>query len=85
MNKLWLKSGGFSDNSIVSDGDHEALHGCPIPHTRCFDVQAGVRADLDSGPKRAWSAIGIEGQAPYFFQFAATIYISATAATLRAP
>ena len=75
MNKLWLKSEGFSDNTAVSDGDHEALYDRPIPHMRYFDAQAGVRADLDSGPKRAWAAVGIEGLAPYFFQFAPTFYI----------
>ena len=75
MNRLWLKSEGFADNSGVSDGDHEALYDRPIPHMRYFDAQAGVRADLDSGPKRAWAAVGIEGLAPYFFQFAPTFYI----------
>jgi len=75
MNKLWLKSEGFSTNTTVSDGDHEALYDHPIPHMRYFDAQAGVRGDLDSGPRRAWAAIGIEGLAPYFFQFAPTLYI----------
>ncbi len=75
MNKLWLKSEGFSTNTTVSDGDHEALYDRPIPHMRYFDAQAGVRADLDSGPKRAWAAVGVEGLAPYFFQFAPTLYI----------
>ena len=75
MNKLWLKSEGFSDNTTVSDGDNEALYDRPIPHMRYFDGQAGVRADLDSGPRRAWAAVGIEGLAPYFFQFAPTLYV----------
>lgn len=75
MNKLWLKSEGFSDNTTVSDGDHEALYDRPIPRMRYFDAQAGVRADLDSGPRRAWAALGIEGLAPYFFDFAPTLYI----------
>ncbi|MHB1935447.1 MAG: copper resistance protein B [Acidobacteriaceae bacterium] len=75
MNKLWLKSEGFSDNTTVSDGDHEALYDRPIPRMRYFDAQAGIRADLDSGPRRAWAAVGIEGLAPYFFQFSPTLYI----------
>ena len=75
MNRLWLKSEGFSTNSAVSDGDHEALYDRPIPHMRYFDAQAGVRADLDSGPHRAWAALGIEGLAPDFFRFAPTLYI----------
>ena len=75
MNRLWLKSEGFSNNSTVSDGDHEALYDHPIPHLRYFDAQVGVRADLDSGPHRTWAAMGIEGLAPYYFEFAPTLYI----------
>jgi copper resistance protein B len=75
MNRLWLKSEGIVRGSTVSDGDHEALYDRPIPHMRYFDAQLGVRADLDSGPVRTWAAIGIEGLAPYYFQFAPTLYI----------
>lgn len=75
MNRLWLKSEGFSDKTTVSDGDHEALYDRPIPRMRYFDAQVGVRADLDSDPARVWAAIGIEGMAPYFFQFAPTLYV----------
>jgi copper resistance protein B len=75
MNKLWVKSEGFSDSSVVNDGDHEALYDRPIPRMRYFDAQVGVRADLDSGPHRAWAAFGIEGLAPGYFEFAPTLYI----------
>ncbi len=74
-NRLWLKSEGFSDNSTVSDGDLEAFYDRPIPRLRYFDAQVGVRADLDSGPRRTWAAIGMEGLAPYYFEFAPTLYI----------
>jgi copper resistance protein B len=76
MNKLWLKSEGFVENGIATDGDDEALYDRPIPYLRFFDLQAGVRYDLDSNPGRTWGAIGIEGMAPYFFQFAPTFYFS---------
>ena len=66
---------GSSVTITVSDGDHEALYDRPIPHMRYFDAQVGVRADLDSGPTRAWAAVGIEGLAPYCFEFAPTLYI----------
>jgi copper resistance protein B len=75
MNKLWIKSEGFGGIRSISDGDHEALYDRPIPHMRYFDAQAGVRADLDSGPRRAWAAFGIEGLAPGYFEIAPTIYI----------
>ena len=75
MNKLWLKSEGFVSNGTVSDGDQEALYDRPIPRMRYLDAQVGIRADLDSGPARAWAAVGIEGLAPYYFEFAPTLYI----------
>ncbi len=74
MNRLWLKSEGFFDNGTMRDGDHEALYDRPIPRLRYFDVQAGVRADLDSGPRRVWGAVGVEGLAPNFFQLEPTFY-----------
>jgi copper resistance protein B len=73
--RLWVKSEGFAGQSSVSDGDHELLYDRPIPRMRYFDVQAGVRADLDSEPSRVWAAIGMEGLAPWRFQFAPTFYI----------
>jgi copper resistance protein B len=75
LNKLWVKSEGFFDGSTMSDGDHEFLYDRPIPRMRYFDAQVGVRTDLDSDPRRAWAAIGIEGLAPYEFEFAPTLYI----------
>lgn len=75
MNRLWIKSEGFSTNSTVSDGDHEALYDRPIPRMRYFDAQAGVREDLDSYTSRTWAAVGVEGLAPYYFQLEPTFYI----------
>jgi copper resistance protein B len=75
MNRLWVKSEAFVAKGVISDGIHEALYDRPIPHMRYFDAQVGVRADLDSGPGREWAALGIQGLAPYFFEFAPTLYI----------
>jgi copper resistance protein B len=75
MNRLWFKSEGFVDKGAVSDGDQELLYDRPISHLRYFDAQAGVREDLDSGPRRTWAAVGIEGLAPHFFAFEPTFYI----------
>jgi copper resistance protein B len=76
MNKLWFKSEGFLEHGIASDGDTEALYDRPIPHLKYFDVQAGVRYDLDSFPGRTWGAVGVEGLAPYWFQLEPTFYFS---------
>jgi copper resistance protein B len=75
-NRLWFKTEGFVEHGVMTDGDQEVLYDRPIPHLRYFDFQAGARYDLDSEPGRTWGAIGIEGLAPYFFEFAPTFYFS---------
>jgi copper resistance protein B len=75
FNKVWIKSEGTVTNGSTSDGDQEFLYDRPIPHMRYFDWQAGTRVDLDSGPTRAWLALGVEGLSRYFFNFAPTFYI----------
>ncbi len=73
FDRLWIKSEGFyNEHGKVDDGDHEVLYDRPI--STYFDVQGGLRYDLDSDPQRFWGAFGIEGLAPEFFNFQATAY-----------
>ncbi|WP_428483845.1 copper resistance protein B [Rhodopila sp.] len=76
-NRIWLKSEG-RDNADrrgrVSDGDQELLYDRPI--SRYFDVQAGLRYDLDNGTSRTWAALGIQGLAIDFWNVEATVYAS---------
>lgn len=74
--KLWIKSEGTVDShNTMSDGDHELLYDHAI--STYFDLQAGTRLDLDSGPVRAWGAVGVQGLALYFFDVSATAYFNA--------
>jgi copper resistance protein B len=74
-NRLWLKSEGFvNGNGKVEDGTHELLYSRPI--STYFDLQGGLRYDIDSGPSRRWAAFGIQGLAPQFFDVEATAYVS---------
>ena len=73
--RLLIRSEGeVAPHGQVTDGQHEALYDRPI--TSFFDLQAGVRADLDSAAGRTWAALGIAGLAPQFVQVAATAYAS---------
>ena len=74
--RLWLKSEGELQDGKVSDGQHEVLYDTPI--STYFDLQAGLRYDLDQRAGRGWGAIGIEGLSQYFFHVAATAYASDT-------
>ena len=74
-NKLWVKSEGFvRSDGRVDDGRHEFLYDRAI--TTYFDLQGGLRSDIDSRPTRNWAALGIQGLAPLFFDVEATGYVS---------
>lgn len=72
--RLWVKSEGELENGKVRDGQQEILYDRPI--STYFDVQGGLRYDLDDRPGRGWAALGVEGLAPYFFHVSATGYAS---------
>ena len=73
--KLWIKSEGFvRSDGKVDDGRHEFLYDRAV--TTYFDLQGGVRSDIDSHPTRNWAALGIQGLAPLFFDLEATGYVS---------
>jgi copper resistance protein B len=73
--KLWVKSEGQVDaRGRFADGQHEVLYDRAV--STFLDVQTGVRIDADSGPTRAWAALGVQGLAIYFFDVEATAYAS---------
>lgn len=70
--KLWLKSEGELSNGHFEHGRHEILYDRPF--STFFDLQAGLRGDVDDDPGRGWFAFGVQGLAPYFFHVSATAY-----------
>ena len=73
-NRLWLKSEGEVTDGKLEDGQQEIFYARPI--STYFDLQAGVRSDIDAAPGRNWAAFGIQGLMPYFFEVSATAYAS---------
>jgi copper resistance protein B len=73
--KFWVKTEGFRQrDGTVDDGQHEFLYSRAI--TTYFDLQGGLRSDIDSRPTRNWAALGFEGLAPLFFNVQGTGYVS---------
>jgi copper resistance protein B len=73
--KLWFKSEGtVQSGGKVEDGRHELLYDRAV--STYFDVQGGIRADIDSRRGRNWAAFGVQGLAPLFFNVEATGYVS---------
>lgn len=74
MNRVYLRSEGEVTNGNVEDGQQELLYARPV--STYFNLQGGLRYDLDSRPGRGWAAFGIDGLAPQFFHVSATGYAS---------
>jgi len=72
--KLWIKSEGTLSKGAVNDGQQQFLYSRAV--TTYFDVQGGLRSDLDSRPTRNWAAFGFQGLAPYFFDLEVTGFVS---------
>jgi copper resistance protein B len=72
--KLWIKSEGTLSNGVLDDGQQQFLYSRAV--TTYFDVQGGLRSDIDSRPTRNWAAFGIQGLAPYFFDLEITGFVS---------
>ena len=73
-NRLWVKSEGEVTKGQVADGQQELYYSRPV--STYFDLQAGGRYDLDDLRGRGWSALGVEGFAPYYFTVGAHAYAS---------
>ena len=72
--KLWIKSEGTVSQGAVEDGQDQFLYSRAI--TTYFDLQGGLRSDIDSRPTRNWAAFGIQGLAPYFFDLELAGFVS---------
>ena len=72
LDKLWLRSEGTRSKGRIEEGDVEALWGHAI--SPFWNLMAGMRHDLGTGPTRNWAAFGFQGIAPYEFEFEATAY-----------
>jgi copper resistance protein B len=73
--KLFGKfEGGRLNNGAFGDGINEILYSRAI--STYFDLQTGVRVDLDNGRGRTWFAMGIQGLAIQWFTVEATAYAS---------
>jgi copper resistance protein B len=73
--RLVIKSEGEgSFDGGLESGEVQALYSRAIgPY---FDLQAGVRQDIQRGPKRTYATVGFEGLAPYWFEVEGTAFLS---------
>jgi len=74
--KLWLKSEGELDldASRFEEAEVQALYSRAI--SPYFDLQAGIRHDLEPGPSTSYGVLGIQGLVPYRFEVDAATFLS---------
>jgi copper resistance protein B len=75
IDRLTLKTegeGAFRQG--VDSAEIQALYSRAIgPY---FDLQAGIRHDVQPGPARTYATIGVEGLAPYWFEVEGALFLS---------
>lgn len=75
IDKLWLKSEVEGDwGRKPEHAEVQALWSHAIDPW--FDLQSGVRQDLQSGPRRTHLVVGIQGLAPYWWEVDGAIFLS---------
>ncbi|NIQ96376.1 MAG: copper resistance protein B [Desulfuromonadales bacterium] len=75
--KLYLESEGevlLEENEEVEEAMIELLYSRNI--ARFWDLQAGLRHDVEPNPERTFLALGVQGLAPQWFEIDATAYLS---------
>ncbi len=75
IDKFWLKTEGegtFGDG--FEGAEIQALWSHAIDPW--FDLQAGLRQDIGSGPDRTHLVLGVQGLAPYWFEVEGAVFLS---------
>lgn len=73
--RLVLKSEGEgARGSPVESAEAQVLYSRPV--ALYTDLQAGLRQDLESGPKRTYATVGFESLFPYWFEAEGALFLS---------
>lgn len=75
IDRLLFRTEGSSEGGRLAAARVEVLYGRHV--TRWWDAVAGVRQDVRPGPAQTWATVGIQGLAPYWFDIAAMISVTA--------
>jgi len=74
INRFVFKTEGEANEDHVESAEVQTLYSRAIgPY---FDLQAGVRYDIEPSPNRAYAVLGFEGVAPYWFETTGALFVS---------
>lgn len=73
VNRFVVKTEGEGADALEA-AEAQALYSRAV--SPFFDLQAGLRQDIQSGPKRTYVTVGFEGIAPYWFETSGALFLS---------
>lgn len=80
MNRLWVKTEGEvlldagPSTEELESAEVQALYSRPI--SPFFDLQVGLRHDLEPSPSRTLAVVGVQGLAPQWFEVDLALFLS---------
>ncbi len=73
LNKFWTKTRGERSDGDDDSTELQALYSKSL--LPFWNLQTGIRRDLDPSPARNWAVVAINGLAPYFFEVEAELFL----------
>lgn len=73
LHKLWLKAEGERSSGKTEASELQLLYSRGI--AAYWDLQVGVRHDIEPSPERSWAVIGFKGVAPYFIELDTALFV----------
>ena len=73
LEKIWIKSEGEKLNGKTIEAELQILYSKAV--APFWDLQYGIKKDLQPTPDRTWGVIAAKGMAPYLFEVDASLFI----------
>lgn len=76
LQKLWFKTEGEYETheSRFEEAELQALYSRAV--SPFWELQAGLRYDVNPNPSRTYAVIGVQGLAPYWFELDGALFLS---------
>jgi copper resistance protein B len=73
LDKLWIKAEIEATEDETESAEWQLLYSRAIDPN--WDLQIGLRADVEPKPERNWLALGLYGVAPYWFEVDTALFV----------
>lgn len=73
LDKLWIKAEIEATEDETESAEWQLLYSRAIDPN--WDLQVGLRADVEPKPERNWLALGLYGVAPYWFEVDTALFV----------